>query len=146
MRKRTATIIAAAALMIVSAAPALAAPGGIPGPPDNPGGDHAAARGADADSESTGLPTWAKAYGKRIIDEFGMPYGQLLKCSDDFVADEGETAEESDADEGEAAEESEAKFAECPDPEDFEFPDEPGASALGLALFFTESGELIVAL
>lgn len=119
MRQRVTTIIAVAALLTVGAAPALAAPGGIPGPPP----DHV--RGADnaivddSDAEMRELPEWAKAYGKRIKDTFGLPFGHLLQCGEDSEA-----------------------FEACP--EDLEFPEDGhGASAFWI---FTEPGLLIVGL
>lgn len=89
MKQRVATIITIAAMLIVGAAPVLAAPGDDPGAPEDPRGergvsaDHIGGPGDEGDSEVPGLPEWAKAYGKRIIETFGLPYGHLLQCDDD---------------------------------------------------------------
>ncbi len=150
MRQRIATMIAVAALLMVGVAPALAA-----GRPDNPGGnrgasaDHIGVRdvevGGDVDSETPGPPEWAKAYGWRIIDAFGLPYGQLLKCADDgeesITPEESVTPEEPEGSEG---------FASCDDI-DPQFPDAPGASAFwnwneGILLLAAEVGSPIVGL
>jgi hypothetical protein len=94
MRQRVATMIAVAALLIVGAAPALAAPGDVPGRPDNPGenrgvsAEHIDMRGVEGgvevDSELGTPPDEAKAYGYRIIDEFRVPYGHLLQCDQEI--------------------------------------------------------------
>ena len=82
MRRRAVILLAIAALLIVAAVPAFAAPGGEPGPP----ADHV--KGADdvevAEGDGMeGPPEWAKAYGWRIKDALGLPYGHLLQCNDD---------------------------------------------------------------
>jgi hypothetical protein len=82
MRRRIAIMIAVSALVIGGAAPALA------GRPDNPGGDrgvsadHIGLRGGEVGDDIQGPPEWAKAYGKRILDAYGLPYGHLLQCAD----------------------------------------------------------------
>ena len=111
-------MIAVAALLIVGAAPALAAPGGVPGPPDGhiQGTDDVTVD--DADADTTGPPDWAWAYGYRIKAETGLTYGHLLQCNDDVDAFEACT---------------EALIVEL------YFPEEPGAK-----VFWTENfGELI---
>ncbi|MEN8114241.1 MAG: hypothetical protein ABFS21_07620 [Actinomycetota bacterium] len=80
--RRVAILIAVAALLIVAAVPAFAAPGGEPGPP----ADHV--KGLDNDvaedgDDMEGPPEWAKAYGWRIKNEFGLPYGHLMMCGDE---------------------------------------------------------------
>ncbi|MEN8040350.1 MAG: hypothetical protein ABFR95_02500 [Actinomycetota bacterium] len=136
MRERVAILIAASALLIAGASPAFAAPGKSEGAGENRGAsaDHIAARGAHGDSEMPGLPESAKAWGKRIIDEYGMPFGHLQQCRDDFVADE----EVEPLEEGEEPKEP----RECP--EGLVFPDEPGASAFGMLVFESESGEIVL--
>ena len=86
MRQRVVTMIAVAALLIVGAAPALAAPGGVPGPPADhvKGADDVAVDDAGADMH--GPPEWAKAYGWRIKDAFDMPYGHLVQCNKEVGA------------------------------------------------------------
>lgn len=144
LKKQLTVLLAAVALLLVGAVPVSAAPGGIPGPPaghekakDKP------AKGADAavevDDEATNetqLPAWAKAYGKRIKDEFGAPYGHIQQCAaasagDADVVDDDVTVPDDDSN----------KPFECP--ENLEFPaDDLGAKALWV---FTEAGLLVVA-
>ena len=130
MRQRLITLIAVTALLIGGTVPALA------GRPDNPGGDRGASadhidvRGennGDEDGDRRGPPEWAKAYGWRILDAYGLPYGLLKQCNPDFVPDE----------EGEVSEGYEAFGVNCEDVLEFEdveatgtiWPDEPGAMA-----------------
>ena len=129
----------AAALVVFGAAPAIAAPGGVPGPPD-----HAKAKDKVVDDEvvtddevveEDSVPEWAKAYGKRIKDMYGVPFGHLQQCAgiaDDDVVD----GEESSMDDDDPKKALEA----CP--EDLEFPeDETGAKAFWV---FTESQLVLV--
>lgn len=123
---------------MISAVPVSAAPGGVPGPP--PGHDKAKDDAPEVDAEvddDSELPEWAKAYGKRIKDEYGVPFGHLQQCAD-LVDDEPivEAATEDDAEDPKKALEA------CP--EDLEFPEgENGAKAFWV---FTEPGLLIVGL
>ena len=82
-------MIAVAALLIVAAVPALAANGADHGAPGDPGGDrgasteHISTRGGGSEGDhETEPPEGAKAYGWRIKDTFGLPYGQLLRCAE----------------------------------------------------------------
>jgi len=141
MTRRVVSLFAVAALFLLGAAPVSAAPGGVPGPPP----DHwkAADDGdvAAGDVEAEELPEQAKAYGKRIKDEFGMPYGHVQQCAR-YLA--GDMAKDVDADEGE--DEKAPKWLEA-----CEEMDEPpvlpegeqGAKAFWV---FTESGMAIQAI
>jgi hypothetical protein len=102
MTRRVVSLFAVAALFLLGAAPVSAAPGGVPGPPP----DHwkAADDGdvAVGDVEAKELPDWAKAYGKRIKDEFGMPYGHVQQCARYLAGDMDEDVDaDIDADESE---------------------------------------------
>jgi hypothetical protein len=138
MSKRLIVLFATVALLMISAVPVSAAPGGVPGPP--PGHDKAKDDTPAVDDDEADvkeLPEWAKAYGKRIKDEYGVPFGHLQQCAD-LVDDEpiADAATGDDDDEAKKALES------CP--EDLEFPeDENGAKAFWV---FTEPGLLIVGL
>jgi len=85
-------LIAVAALVIAGAVPALAAPGGVPGPPNGHGKATVTAPAVadempDMDDEVGEMPdmdappAWAKAYGWRIKNEYGMTYGHLRICA-----------------------------------------------------------------
>lgn len=136
MKRRLIVLMAAVALLMVGAVPASAAPGGVPGPP--PG--HEKSRddvATDGDAEVSKLPSWAKAYGKRIKDHYGIPFGHLQQCAG--VAD-GDVVGGDDA----AGDEDEPKKALEACPEDLEFPeDQNGAKAFWV---FTEEGLAILAL
>lgn len=133
-------LLAAAALTLIGAAPVSAAPGGVPGPPADHGKsvDHKVKTADDGEEPTSNVPDWAKAYGKRIIDEFGTTYGHLQQCagvasdSDDSDADQV-----SDTD-GDASRPN----LECP--VDLEFP-EDGNGAVGFWVF-TQMGTVIVGL
>ena len=95
-------LIATAVLLLVGAVPVYAAPGGVPGPPAGHGKvDHGAVTTdttvLDVGTDATGVPDWAKAYGKRIQEEYDMTYGHLQQCarmadgSGDEVTDSTET-------------------------------------------------------
>ncbi len=90
MKQRLITLIAVTALLIGGAVPALA------GKPDNPGNDRGASaehidvRGednGDEDGDRRGPPDGVAAYGWRIKDAYGLPFGLLLQCNPDFVPD-----------------------------------------------------------
>lgn len=139
LNKRLIVLFATIALLMISAVPVSAAPGGVPGPP--PGHDKAKDLTPDVveeeEADTNELPEWAKAYGKRIKDEYGVPFGHLQQCAD-LVDDEpiAETATEVDTENPKKALEA------CPD--DLEFPEgENGAKAFWV---FTEPGLLIVGL
>jgi hypothetical protein len=150
MRERLILLTAVVALLVVGTVPASAAPGGVPGPPEGhgPSVDKPRPPKADADGESkdNGPPEWAKAYGWRIQDEFGMTYGHLQQCARAAAVDgvEGDAAVESE----ESGDDDSSKFFldDCPVGEEMpEFPEEPGAKALWEAFVVaTESGMLIV--
>ena len=131
MGQRIAILAAAVALLIVGAAPAIAAPGGVPGPPEGHGPDKDAV--VDHDSvEDSSLPVWAKAYGKRIKDEFGIPFGHLQQCAgldDDGAPVDGE-------------EEPKKALEACP--EDFEYPEDTNGAAAFFLFVFTDAGAVIV--
>ncbi len=136
LRTRLIVLFAAVALMMAGAVPAIAGPGGVPGPP--PGheknkddvvvDDDVVVE--DEEEEKNGPPEWANAYGKRIKDEYGITYGHLQQCAgldEEPVVDEGEPIPSTELD-------------DCP--EDLEFPEDAnGAKAFWL---FTEAGMLIV--
>jgi hypothetical protein len=128
-------LFATVALLMISAVPVSAAPGGVPGPP--PGHDKAkddVPEVDDADPAVKELPEWAKAYGKRIKDAYGIPFGHLQQCAG--LADDEPAAEDATADDDKVKKALEA----CP--EDLEFPeDENGAKAFWV---FTEIGLVIV--
>ena len=131
--RRIVVLLSAAALLAVTAVPVSAAPGGVPGPPANKENavDHEKPeKDKKAEGETNGPPDWANAYGLRIQEEFGMPFGQLQQCAGVVGAEEGE-------------EEGEKAFLDlCPG--DVEFPEgETGASAFWV--FYTESGLPVVA-
>ena len=86
MRQRLITLIATLALLITGAVPAMAAPGGVPGPPDGHGKKGNDSVVEEAEEDDSKLPEWAKAYGKRIKDEFGLTYGHLMQCDDEDKA------------------------------------------------------------
>lgn len=131
MRKRLIVLLAAIALLLVGAVPVSAAPGGVPGPPPGHGkpADEDIAN-PDTDVDTSSVPDWAKAYGLRIQEEYGMTYGHLQQCaglSDDTNTDVDEVS---------------TVDLECP--EDLEFPeDDHGAKAFWV---FTQQGMLIVGL
>jgi hypothetical protein len=140
LRKRLIVLFATVALLMVAAVPVSAAPGGIPGPPagHEKARDDVASDGADATVKK--LPDWAKAYGKRIKDEYDIPFGHLRQCAG--LADEEPVAEGDDV----VSDDKPKKALEaCP--EDLAFPDENGAKAFaefaGL-LVFTEDSQLVV--
>ena len=142
LSKRLIVLLATVALLMISAVPVSAAPGGVPGPP--PGHDKAkddAPEADDGESETKELPAHAKAYGKRIKDLFGFPYGHLQQCArlaaDEPVEDEAVSEDD---------EEKKSLEACMTDPQ---FPDdERGAKAFfdfNEALFVvTDSGDLVV--
>ena len=141
MTRRLVALLAVAALFLLGAAPVSAAPGGVPGPPP----DHwkSADNGEvdDGDGEAKELPAWAKAYGKRIKDMYGMPYGHLQQCARDMDAD-AEADAEADGD-GEGDENKGPKWhTGCEDLP--EFPeDEHGAKAFWV--FNNEDGNTFIA-
>ena len=104
MRNRLIVLMATVALLLVGAVPVSAAPGGVPGPPPGHGksaddagsGDVAT---PDDDVKQNGPPEWAKAYGKRIKDAYGIPYGHLQQCIRDAAGDETVDGDEAVADE-----------------------------------------------
>jgi len=135
LRKRLIVLVAAAALLMVGAVPVYAAPGGIPGPPagheKSHGNPHDAAPAPDDDTEATShVPDWANAYGRRILDEFGMTYGHLQQCanqSDETVApaDEDDTGDEAFGNPNLTCPEGEEEQVQFPE-------DDPGAKAFWL--------------
>jgi len=147
MRKRLILLLAAAMLVLFGAAPVYAAPGGVPGPPADHGnhGHNAVTDETDdtgdtvAPGDTTShVPDWAKAYGRRIIDEYGMPYGHLQQCAGVTVApgDEASNADEA------TDEAPRGTLDACPT--DLQFPEVgQGAKAFWL---FTELGKLILGL
>lgn len=129
-------LIASASLLLIGAAPVSAAPGGVPGPPANHGSsaDHGHSADTDVaapDGDASNVPDWAKAYGKRIQDEYGMTYGHLQQCAGVSVAEDGDEVSSDDEDS--------SKTLDCPD--NLEFPEETGAKAFWV---FTEEGMLIL--
>lgn len=131
----------AAALLVLGAAPALAAPGGVPGPPP----DHDKAKdkvveddvaGDEDVVEDSSVPEWAKAYGKRIKDQYGVPFGHLQQCAGVADVDGAVDGDEVTVDDDDPKKALEA----CP--EGLEFPEEEtGAKAFWV---FTEMGGLIL--
>lgn len=143
MKQRLVTLLAAAALLVVGAAPALAAPGGVPGPPEGhgrTGSDDAVV--ADEGEVESKLPAHAKAYGKRLKDHYGIPYGHLQQCAG--IADDGDVSEGDEAVDGdEAADGDEPRKAleACPEEGELVFPEDgQGAKALWI---LTEAGLLV---
>lgn len=142
LRKRLIVLFATVALLMVAAVPVSAAPGGIPGPPagHEKARDEVAPNGHDVTVKT--LPDWAKAYGKRIKDYFGVPFGHLQQCA--RVTDEEPVAEGDDV----AADDEPKKALEaCRD--GLDFPDgENGAKAFAESIdalwVFTEDDQLIV--
>lgn len=127
-------LIAAAALLLVGAVPVYAAPGGVPGPPagheKTHGNPHDDATAPQTDDDATGPPEWANAYGRRILEEFGMPYGHLQQCADqsDTTVDQGTEIDDS----------SDNPNLTCPE-EEVQFPeDSPGAKAFWLFFLMTK--------
>lgn len=146
LRKQLIVLFATVALLMISAVPVSAAPGGVPGPP--PGHEKAKDDAPDVDDGETGvkeLPTWAKAYGKRIKDAYGIPFGHLQQCAgigdgDDVATDDAAVGDD-DA-EGDEGDKVKKALEACPDPDTYEFPEgENGAKAFWV---FTEIGLLIV--
>lgn len=139
MKRRFIVLAAAAALLMVGAVPVSAAPGGVPGPPPGhgkSGDDVVIDSDDDVTEEDSKIPDWAKAYGKRIKDEYGVPFGHLQQCAG--VADGDDLPEGDDA----LADGDEPKKALEACPEDLVFPeDESGAKAFYV---FTQVGALIV--
>ncbi len=128
LRTRIIVLFAVVSLLLIGAAPVSAGPGGVPGPPE--GHDKAKEKEATEDGETNGPPSWAKAYGKRIQDEFGLTYGQLQQC------------DRANEDAGDGSVEPSEEPTDCP--ADLEFPeDERGAKAFWV---FTEAGLAIVAI
>ena len=133
MRNRLTVLAATVALLLVGAVPVSAAPGGVPGPPPGHGksADKAVAGDVatpDGDKKG-GPPDWAKAYGWRIKDAFGIPFGHLQQCAG--VADGDGAAEADEVATGDEVEDGVKKALEaCPDPGEYEFPEgESGAKA-----------------
>ena len=127
MKRRLIVLIAVTALLLVGAVPVSAAPGGVPGPPPGHGkaADDAVADDGD-EADVKGPPEWAKAYGKRIKDAYGIPYGHLQQCAK-AAADDGEA--EVDGDDAVADDEEPKKALEACD-EEWVFPEEmEGAKA-----------------
>ena len=86
------------------------------------------------------LPAHAKAYGKRIKDHYGIPFGHLQQCAAAAVDDDGAVDGDEALDGDEDGEEPKKALEACPD--DLEFPeDENGAKAFWV---FTEEGLLIL--
>jgi hypothetical protein len=142
MGQRITILAAAVALLIVGAAPAIAAPGGVPGPPEGRGPDKDAVIDHPSVEESN-LPPWAKAYGKRIKDEFGIPFGHLQQCAgldDGAPVDGDESAEGDEYDEGE--EKPRKALEACP--EDFEYPEDTRGAAAFFWAVFTEAGAVVL--
>ncbi len=129
--------MAAVALLMIGATPVAAAPGGVPGPP--PG--HEKSKGEPAEVEEvedgeieSSVPEWAKAYGKRIKDAYGVPFGHLQQCAG---MDDVDPAEDTDD-----TEDTKKALENCP--EDLEFPEDGnGAKAFWV---FTEDGLAILAI
>lgn len=140
MRRRLIVLMAVAALLMVGAVPVSAAPGGVPGPPPDHWkfADDTVADEDGEDGDVSKLPAHAKAYGKRIKDAYGIPFGHLQQCA---KAAEGDAVV--DGDEVVDEDESPKKALEaCP--EELEFPaDEQGAKAFWV---FAEPGLLIMGL
>lgn len=151
LRNRLIVLAAAAALLMVGAVPVYAAPGGVPGPPAGHEKSHEKSHGknattpdsesetdvdTDTDTDTSHVPDWANAYGRRIIDEFGMPYGHLQQCADQSAAAGDEAPEVDDAPEVDAAPSNGA--VTCPE-EPVAFPeDAPGAKAFWLFVLLTK--------
>ncbi len=139
MKRRLIVLAAAAALLMVGAVPVSAAPGGVPGPPPGhgkSGDDVVVDSDGDASEEDSKIPDWAKAYGKRIKDEYGVPFGHLQQCAG--VVDGDNLPEGEDALTG--ADEPKKALEACP--ENLDFPeDESGAKAFYV---FTQAGHLIL--
>jgi hypothetical protein len=128
LRKRLVVLATAATLLMAAAVPAYAAPGGVPGPPPDHevshGNPHQDATTPDADGETSHVPDWAPAYGRRILDEFGVTYGHLQQCTDQSAAT-GDEATDIDDSPGNPN-------LTCPE-EEVQFPeDAPGAKAFWL--------------
>ena len=141
MRRRLIVLIAVAALLMVGAVPVSAAPGGVPGPPPGHGKSADDVASPDADGDDKGPPEWAKAYGKRIKDAFGIPYGHLQQC-----IKAADTEADINGDESVADEEKPKKALEaCPEGDDLpEFPEgEQGAKVIWVIV---EPGLLILGL
>lgn len=144
LNKRLIVLFATVALLMISAVPVSAAPGGVPGPP--PGHDKVkddAPEVDDTESDVKELPAHAKAYGKRIKDLYGYTYGHLQQCA--HIADEEPVAEDT------ASEDDEVKKALEACETDPQFPDdENGAKAFydfnELLFVDTEAGAFVVGL
>ena len=131
MRKQLIVLVAAVALLLVGAVPVSAAPGGVPGPPPGHGksSDDVVTDDGDA-AKKGGPPEWAKAYGKRIKDFYGIPFGHLQQCARADAAvvdgDEGVADEATEGDEEGVKKALEA----CDDLPEYVFPDDQsGAKA-----------------
>jgi hypothetical protein len=140
MTKRLIVLAAAVALLLIGAVPVSAAPGGVPGPPPGHGKSEdkvVADEEPESEGDETGPPEWAKAYGKRIKDAYGIPFGQLQQCAD--VDDDG-TEDLAPTGDAPAEDDVTKRLDACP--ADLEFPEgESGAKAFWV---FTEAGALIV--
>ncbi|MDK1096043.1 MAG: hypothetical protein QGM47_02065 [Actinomycetota bacterium] len=126
MRQRLITLIAVTALLIGGAVPALAEK------PDWAGEGRGPSAGEETDRR--GPPDDAKAYGWRIKDAYGLPFGLLLQCNPDFVPDE-------------VSEGYEAFGVTCENVLDFEDADDKGTSwELGASVFWTTNKGIIFAI
>lgn len=134
MRNRLIVLMATVALLLVGAVPVSAAPGGVPGPPPGHGksGDNGPADDVatpeDGEREP-GPPEWAPAFGRRIMDTYGIPFGHLQQCI--RAADDGDVVDGDDA--GYDDQEDVKRSLEyCDDLDDYEVPEEPGARAFAV--------------
>jgi len=136
MRTRLIALLAVAALLLLGAAPVSAAPGGVPGPPE----DHGKTVD-DGDVEAKELPEQAKAYGKRIKDAYdGTPYGHLQQCV--RYLDAGAEVE-ADLDEGEDPQGPEW-LEDCESLPPLPELDDDRHGAKAFFVVFTEMGEPVV--
>jgi hypothetical protein len=139
MRNRLIVLVATVALLLVGAVPVSAAPGGVPGPPPGHGksADNTVAGDVgtpDGEKTKGGPPEWAMAYGKRIKDYYGIPFGHLQQCAR-APGDEEADGDEIAADDITGAAEDDAKKAleACAELPEYEFPEgEPGAKAFAM--------------
>ena len=148
LSKRLIVLLATVALLMIGAVPVSAAPGGVPGPP--PGHEKVkdkAPKVDDGESDVKELPAHAKAYGKRIKDAYGIPFGHLQQCAG--VADEEPEAADATEEDITAEDDEKVKKALEACPEGLVFPNgETGAKALWESVeplfVVTEAGLLIL--
>ena len=119
MRNRLIVLTATVALLLVGAVPVSAAPGGVPGPPS---GHHKS--GDDVVTDDVETPDAGEkkgnAYGWRIKNEYGIPYGHLQQCIRDIAGEataEGDeaVADDTKSDDGEGG--VKKALEACPDSE-----------------------------